>query len=51
MNYIFGKPENNLIFTKLELEAASKIDLFNNKVVEVCRKIWKQEMKEGVANV
>lgn len=50
MNYIFGKPESNSYFTKFELEAVSKINLFNRKVVEVCKKIWEKEMKEGVSN-
>lgn len=40
MNYILGKPENNKIFTKEELEIMNKIDLFNRKVVNVCKIIW-----------
>lgn len=40
MNYILGKPEDNKIFTKFELEAMSKIDLFNRKVVNACKLIW-----------
>ena len=51
MNYIFGKPYDNRYFTEFELEAMSKINLFNRKVVEVCKKIYEREMKEGVANV
>ena len=50
MNYIFGKPYDNKYFTNFELEAVSKIDLFNRKVVEVCRKIYDKEIKEGVKN-
>ena len=40
MNYIFGKKENNKYFTKLELQCASQIDLFNEKVVNICKIIW-----------
>ena len=40
MNYIFGKPESNNKFTKFELKAISKIDLFDRKVVNVCKYIW-----------
>ena len=40
MNYILGKPKNNNMFTKFELEACSKIDLFNRKTVEICKIIY-----------
>lgn len=40
MNYIFGKPESNKKFTKFELKAISKIDLFDRKVVNICKYIW-----------
>lgn len=40
MNYIFGKPYDNKTFTKFELEATSKIDLFNRNVVNICKLIW-----------
>ena len=40
MNYIFGKPESNKKFTKFELKAISKIDLFDRKVVNICQYIW-----------
>lgn len=40
MNYILRKPVDNLYFSEVELEAMSKIDLFNRKVVEVCKEIW-----------
>ena len=43
MNYILGKPKNNNIFTKFELEACSKIDLFDRKTVEICKKIYEKE--------
>lgn len=46
MNYILGKPEDNTIFTKFELELCSKIDLFNRKVVNRCKNIYENEMKE-----
>ena len=45
MNYILGKPEDNKIFTEFELEACSKIDLFNRTTVKICRKIWKNREK------
>ena len=40
MNYILGKSKDNKYFTQFELEAMSKIDLFNRKVVEICKLIW-----------
>ena len=40
MNYILGKPEDNKTFTKEELEIMNKIDLFDRKVVNVCKIIW-----------
>ena len=50
MNYILGKDKTNKVFTKFELEAMNKIDLFNRKVVEICKKIWEDKMGEGVSN-
>ena len=46
MNYIFGKPKGNLYFTKFEVEATSKIDLFNKKVVKACKIIWDNKDNE-----
>ena len=46
MNYILGKPHDNLVFTKFELEACSKINLFNKKTVEICKIIYENENKE-----
>lgn len=43
MNYILGKPENNQVFTKEELIAMNKIDLFDRTVVEVCKNIYKNK--------
>ena len=40
MNYILGKPADNKEFTKFELEGMSKINLFNRKVVNICKMIW-----------
>lgn len=47
MNYILGKDKDNKIFTKFELEAMNTIDLFNKKVVNVCKTIWANEMLGG----
>ena len=47
MNYILGKDKDNKTFTKFELEAMNKIDLFNKKVVEVRKVIWANEMLGG----
>lgn len=47
MNYILGKDKDNKVFTKFELEALNKINLFNRKVVEICKKIWANEMLGG----
>ena len=44
MNYIFGKPNNNKDFTKDELQIASKMNLFNRKLVKVYKKIWEREV-------
>ena len=46
MNEILGKPYDNKDFTEFELEVCSKIDLFNRKVVEVCKHIYENEKKE-----
>lgn len=47
MNYILGKDKDNKVFTKFELEALNKIDLFNIKVVEIYKVIWANEMLGG----
>lgn len=46
MNYILGKPYNNCTFTKFELEAMSKIDLFDKKLVNICKIIWDNKDNE-----
>lgn len=46
MNYILGKLDNNKIFTKFELEAINKIDLFDKIQVEACKNIWKSRNME-----
>lgn len=33
MNYIYGKDENNKYFTEYELESASKVNLFDKKLL------------------
>lgn len=40
MNYILGKPQDNEVFTKFELEAMNKIDLFDRNMVKICKIIW-----------
>ena len=40
MNYIYGKDENNKYFTEYEIESASKVNLFDKKVVNLCKIIW-----------
>lgn len=40
MNYILGKPADNEVFTKFELDEMEKVDLFDRQVVNVCKKIW-----------
>lgn len=49
MNYIFGKDKENKYFTEFELNLASKIDLFDRKVIDICKSIWNSETKEGVS--
>lgn len=46
MNYIFSNPKDNKIFTKFELEAANKIDLFDRTIVEWCKLIWDNRNNE-----
>ncbi len=41
INYIFGKPLDNNVFTQFELEAVNKIDLFDRTQVEASKNIWK----------
>lgn len=50
MNYILGKPANNLYFSEFELEAMSKINLFNRKVIEWCKLIWENKDNEEELN-
>ena len=52
MSYILGKPLDNTIFTKDEIEICSKIDLFNRKTVEMCKNIYKKEaMRSGDSSI
>ena len=43
MNYILGKDKDNKVFAKFELEILSNVDLFNKKLVDVCRIIFENE--------
>lgn len=47
MNYILGKSKDNKYFTQFELELLNKIDLFNRKVVEICKNIYEREILGG----
>lgn len=40
MNYILGKPLENEEFTDFELKALSIIDLFDRKLVNICKITW-----------
>ena len=40
MNYVLGKPLDNKDFTDFEVEALSKIDIFDRKLLKVCKVIW-----------
>ena len=44
MNYILGKSENNLYFTKEEMELCSKIDLFDRETIKICKHIYEKEV-------
>lgn len=46
MNYILGKPTDNKVFTMFELDAMSRIDLFNRKIVNICKLIWDNKDNE-----
>ena len=48
MNYILGKTEDNEYFTQFELALLDKIDLFNRKVIEICKNIYEKEFKEEI---
>lgn len=48
MNFILGKEKENKIFSKFELEAISKIDLFDRKVVNICKLIWDNRDNEEI---
>lgn len=50
MNYIFGKSHDNETFTEFELEAMSKIDLFDKKVIKICKMIWDNRDNEENLN-
>lgn len=43
MNYIFDKPEDNKIFSKIESEFCSRTDLFDKKKVNISKFIWKNK--------
>lgn len=43
MNEIFDKDKNNEVFTQLELEFVSKMDLFDPYMIKVAKMIWKQK--------
>ena len=49
MNYIFFYPDNNKVFTQFELEAVSKIDLFDRTQVEASKNIWKSRNRREIA--
>ncbi len=46
MNEILGKPFNNKYFTKFELEAMSKINLFDRQIIKWAKLIWKNKDDE-----
>ena len=49
MNYIFFYLYNNKVFTQFELEAVSKIDLFDRTQVEASKNIWKSRNRREIA--
>lgn len=49
MNYILGKDKDNKVFTKFELEAMNKIDLFDRKVIKWSKLIW--DNRDNVENL
>ena len=56
MNYIFGKNDDNKNFTEFEVELASKIDLFDRNMIEICKDIYKnrnndKKLKEILKNI
>ena len=50
MNEILGKPHDNLYFTEVELEACSKVDLFNRNVIKWSKLIWQNRDNEEELN-
>lgn len=51
MNYIFSKDENNKEFTEFELKAINKINLLDEKVVNICKTIWDNKDNEEILNM
>lgn len=51
MNYIFSKDENNKEFTEFELKAINKINLLDEKVVNICKTIWDNKDNEKILNM
>lgn len=47
MNYIFGKEKDNNYFTRLELEIASQLDLYDKKITEISKFIWDNKNNEN----
>lgn len=50
MNEILGKPSDNKYFTEFELEAMSKIDLFNREAIKFAKLIWQNKNTETKLN-
>lgn len=50
MNEILGKPYDNKDFTEFELEACSKVDLFNRNVIKWSKLIWQNRDNEEELN-
>jgi len=44
MNYIFNKPQDNRYFTEFELRILQGVNLQNNRLVDLIKKMWAQEM-------
>lgn len=50
MNEILGKPHDNAYFTKFELEAMSKLNLFDRQIIKWAKLIWQNKDNENKLN-
>lgn len=50
MNEILGKSYDNNYFTEFELEAMSKLNLFDRRIIKLAKLIWQNKDNENKLN-